>query len=107
MHILGIVILIWIIRYFASNGANGGPSTANDPPSKWYLVIFLIAYFFSSVMLGIAGDLHPVVTAIGLIFFSNLLLSIMVCANHHPLGLGKNKLLVGANGVGHSLSRSF
>ncbi|MET0356948.1 MAG: hypothetical protein ABW044_09225 [Cellvibrio sp.] len=69
MHILGIVILIWIIRYFASNGANGGPSTANDPPSKWYLVIFLIAYFFSSVMLGIAGDLHPVVTAIGLIFF--------------------------------------
>lgn len=69
MHILGIVILIWIVRYFASNGANGGPSTANDPPSKWYLLIFLLAYFGSSVILGLFGKLHPVITAITFIFF--------------------------------------
>lgn len=69
MHIIGIVLIIWIIRYFASNGANGGPSSANDPPSKWFLVIFLIAYFLSAVAASLTSDFHPVLAGLGFVLF--------------------------------------
>src|SRR6218665_1967615 len=69
MHVILIVLVIWGIRYLASNGASGGPSSANDPPSKWFLLIFLLTYFFSSTPFMLVKDLHPALATITFVFF--------------------------------------
>ena len=69
MHLLGIILIIWLIRHFASSGQSGGPSQANDPPSKWFAVVFLLTYPMSLPFLLFAFTVHPAIAALLIIVF--------------------------------------